>query len=786
MANQNLPISGLHPLTGALTPNDLMIISQEQPEGWESFHVEVEKFVTLVIAGMNDGSVFLRKVHTIDSSGLIGSGTIPDALGLDWDYLRTQFAPNDVGDAYVTTTTRLIAGNGLSGGGALNTDRTIALGTPSTLTATTTNESNGDTHTHELSKASTTVAGVVKLVDNTNSDSVTEAVTAKVAKNLATTKADKNIALTAGAGLTGGGDLSAGRTISLAPPGTLTETSTNTASVDTHTHRINPATKDSAGIVRIDDVLDSSSTSVAASSRAVKLLNDNKAEKSTAINAGSGLTGGGNLNASRTLQVDFNTLDARYALSGVGGSYVPLTRTIATGAGLTGGGDLSANRTIGINFGVSAGTVAMGNDSRINNGQTAFSWGNHADQSYLKTVALRASSGLLGNGTVAANGLGIDYTVLNARYLPLTGGTITGDLTINGKLNAAGLDTGIPIGAVMWFNCYRGALPDGWVALDGQLLTRTAFPDLWAMVRDKKVPTVTESFWATTPTSTYANYIPFSYRNYYTVGDGESTFRIPDTNGVQTGSIKSPFLRGDGKADGDIGFTYGDSIRNITGTFDGNTDDGNTGKRGAFYYTGEQFGGANGANSWSGLNGFDASRVVPTSNENTPASVFGVMAIKARGGTASPIAGAAPATTTANTFNGSQKIVGNLEVTGTEIVKDLVVTGSFNLSGSQKLPGTALASCNFNGVYQTFRYSDGIASITHLGDGLYEGVLNNPMPDANYAVLAIPSLPQHWDGPCSATVAADFTQTTTRFRVRVSSVLENYGMPTVLNIAIFR
>ena len=103
MANQNLPISGLHPLTGALTPNDLMIISQEQPEGWESFHVEVEKFVTLVIAGMNDGSVFLRKVHTIDSSGLIGSGTIPDALGLDWDYLRTQFAPNDVGDAYVTT-----------------------------------------------------------------------------------------------------------------------------------------------------------------------------------------------------------------------------------------------------------------------------------------------------------------------------------------------------------------------------------------------------------------------------------------------------------------------------------------------------------------------------------------------------------------------------------------------------------------------------------------------------------------------------------------------------------
>ena len=119
MANQNLPISGLHPLTGALTSNDLMVISQEQPEGWQSFHVEVSKFVDLVISGMNDGSVFLRKVHTIDSSGLIGSGTIPDALGLDWDYLRTQFAPNDLGNSYVTTTTRVIAGAGLAGGGAL-------------------------------------------------------------------------------------------------------------------------------------------------------------------------------------------------------------------------------------------------------------------------------------------------------------------------------------------------------------------------------------------------------------------------------------------------------------------------------------------------------------------------------------------------------------------------------------------------------------------------------------------------------------------------------------------
>ena len=39
--------------------------------------------------------------------------------------------------------------------------------------------------------------------------------------------------------------------------------------------------------------------------------------------------------------------------------------TISAGTGLTGGGDLSANRTISANFGTGAGTVAQGNDSRI-------------------------------------------------------------------------------------------------------------------------------------------------------------------------------------------------------------------------------------------------------------------------------------------------------------------------------------------------------------------------------------------------------------------------------------
>lgn len=43
----------------------------------------------------------------------------------------------------------------------------------------------------------------------------------------------------------------------------------------------------------------------------------------------------------------------------------PATRLISAGTGLTGGGDLSADRTLAANFGTTAGTIAQGNDSRI-------------------------------------------------------------------------------------------------------------------------------------------------------------------------------------------------------------------------------------------------------------------------------------------------------------------------------------------------------------------------------------------------------------------------------------
>ena len=69
-------------------------------------------------------------------------------------------------------------------------------------------------------------------------------------------------------------------------------------------------------------------------------------------------------------------------------------------------------------YGTTAGTVAQGNDSRINNGQTAYDWGNHALAGY------------------AINGTGDTHVrnnaQLDARYMQVTApanNITTGDIT---------------------------------------------------------------------------------------------------------------------------------------------------------------------------------------------------------------------------------------------------------------------------------------------------------------------------------------------------------------------
>lgn len=118
----------------------------------------------------------------------------------------------------------LTAGEGLTGGGTLAADRTVDLGVPSTLTTVTTNATTATSHTHAVTFPVTSVA------------SKTGAVTLAVA-DVANAVPDSRT-ISAGSGLTGGGDLVANRSITLGTPSTLTTATLNAITATSHTHEV--------------------------------------------------------------------------------------------------------------------------------------------------------------------------------------------------------------------------------------------------------------------------------------------------------------------------------------------------------------------------------------------------------------------------------------------------------------------------------------------------------------------------------------------------------------------
>lgn len=87
------------------------------------------------------------------------------------------------------------------------------------------------------------------------------------------TKAAASTAVNAGDGLTGGGSLAQSRTIALGAPGQITATSQNTVPKNGHTHAIDTARTDRAGIVRLDNAI-SEAEDTAATPKAVKTAID--------------------------------------------------------------------------------------------------------------------------------------------------------------------------------------------------------------------------------------------------------------------------------------------------------------------------------------------------------------------------------------------------------------------------------------------------------------------------------------------------------------------------------
>ncbi len=268
---------------------------------------------------------------------------------------------------------------------------------------------------------------------------------------------------------------------------------------------------------------------------------------------------------------------------------------------------------------------------------------------------------------------------------------------------------------------HRSKIEDGDLALDGQLVSRTDYPELWEVAQNSGL-LITDTAWLSDPLKRIA----------YSSGDGETNFRLPDYNGIQDQSLKSPVLRGDGYSSS--GTALSDAIRNITG-FQGATRENYETPTGAFYK------GSGGSAAGSGSQAtttwtmyFDASRVVPTANENRPVSAFGIYVVVAKGRTEkAPGSGNNPTLTGSNTWNGSQSVQGNLLVNG-KITGD--IRSSINAEGDAPISAirAKLKITTVLGVPQIMA-SNNISSLTVISTGVFEVKFIKEMPSSEYCVL---------------------------------------------------
>ena len=137
-----------------------------------------------------------------------------------------------------------------------------------------------------------------------------------------------------------------------------------------------------------------------------------------------------------------------------------------------------------------------------------------------------------------------DYDAVTYRQLKNQGGG-GGGATMNGISN-------FNIGDFRLIDS-RAYIPSNDIPSDGQLLSRTDYPELWAYAQ--MITPISDADWLADPLK----------RSQYSLGDGSTTFRVPDKNGVQADSIKGLFGRGSGDFTAKI---HESAAPNITGKID--------------------------------------------------------------------------------------------------------------------------------------------------------------------------------------------------------------------------
>jgi hypothetical protein len=340
------------------------------------------------------------------------------------------------------STVSVFTGSGLTGGGTIAASRTIDMNYPTLVT-----DSSPDTTADFISTYDTSASKHRKiLLSSINHNALTNYVANQHIDH-------STVSVTAGTGLTGGGNISATRTIALDINGLTTDSLPDTASDFIPTFDASTSTQKK---ILMSSINHNALTNYVA--------NQHIDHTTVSIFTGSGLTGGGTIAASRTIDMNYPTLIqdsapsatdyiATYDVSASKHKKIQIcdidhdvlanfvanehinhsSVSITAGTGLTGGGDLTATRTLAINvnglttdaspdttadfiptYDASAATHKKVLLSSINHDAlTNFVANEHIDHS---SVSITAGTGLTGGGTIAStrtlsmdiNGLTVD------------------------------------------------------------------------------------------------------------------------------------------------------------------------------------------------------------------------------------------------------------------------------------------------------------------------------------------------------------------------------------------
>jgi len=300
----------------------------------------------------------LEEFEGYTDNGWIGIGDGLDSaevIQLGHDALDGFVANEHIDHSSVSVT----AGNGLTGGGTIAATRTIAIGAGTGITV-----GSNDISTNDGAIVHDDLSGFVanEHVDHTG------------------------VTLTAGAGLTGGGTIASNRTFTV---GAGTGITVNADDVATNDGEI---------------VHDNLSGFVA---------NEHIDHTGVSVTAGFGLTGGGTIAATRDLAIDsaellayFNGSIVHDNLSGfVANEHIDHSGvTITAGAGMTGGGTIAATRTLDVvgstGITVNANNITTNDSEIVHDNLNGFISNEHIDHT---SVTFTAGTGLTGGGTLAAN-----------------------------------------------------------------------------------------------------------------------------------------------------------------------------------------------------------------------------------------------------------------------------------------------------------------------------------------------------------------------------------------------